>query len=503
MKLFHIKKRALDAWLELTIKKKIIFFTGAVFLAVLLSALFGFWVVQFSLEDFREILDDSVKTSDFMETIERESQTFQEYVKSHIDSAKQEMEKTCEETKRAVDHLPCDYYSMSIDRYAKTWSIRSSYEEYAKRRDAFLTMSEEDPGYIPELYAIYDMQDFLQNYARTLMRYALEDENEVYLQKVPAIRRIPVFILAMGGLLLWFIVSLAGLMYRTILYPIVELVEVSKKIADNDFFVDDVKVENKDEMGDLVRAFNKMKFATGEYILALEEKRNTLDLLHAEEMERLEVERRLESTRLELLKSQIDPHFLFNTLNVIGGMANLEDAATTEKMIKALSALFRYNLNTPEAEVPLSREIRVVKDYMYIQQMRFGSRISYRIDCPADLKEAMVPTYCFQPLVENAIIHGLARKEEGGCITIRVWRKKADLMITVADTGAGMTREELEKLCRRFEGENTGRIGIGLGNIYKRVRGMYPDGNVEIFSKKGAGTVIRLKIPQSKWREET
>lgn len=97
------------------------------------------------------------------------------------------------------------------------------------------------------------------------------------------------------------------------------------------------------------------KYATGEYIQALEEKRKTLDLLHEEELEKLETEKRLEMTKLELLKSQINPHFLFNTLNVIGGMASLEEAETTEKMIRALSALFRYNLkNQDTGGVPVT-----------------------------------------------------------------------------------------------------------------------------------------------------
>ena len=125
---------------------------------------------------------------------------------------------------------------------------------------------------------------------------------------------------------------------RDIVLPVLALVKASKKIASNDFHVEDVKVENKDEIGELARAFNKMKYATQEYILILEEKRKTLDLLHKEELERLEMEKQLEAVQLDLLKSQINPHFLFNTLNVIGGMANLESAETTEKMIMALSS---------------------------------------------------------------------------------------------------------------------------------------------------------------------
>lgn len=227
------------------------------------------------------------------------------------------------------------------------------------------------------------------------------------------------------------------------------------------------------------------------------------DLLEAniEELERIEIEKHLERTKFELLKNQIKPHFLFNTLNVIGGMANLENAKTTEKMIKALSSLFRYNLKTPQAEVVLAQELQIVKDYMYLQQMRFGNRIGYSIECKLDTEDVNVPIFSFQPLIENAIIHGLSKKEEGGKIYIRIWREEQYTMISIADTGMGMTQDKLDSLRNTFKKENTEQMGIGLGNIYRRVHAMYPNGKIEIFSKVNAGTVIRLKIPQKKWEK--
>ena len=131
--------------------------------------------------------------------------------------------------------------------------------------------------------------------------------------------------------------------------------------------------------------------------MALEEKRKTLDLLHEEELGKLETEKRLEMIKLELLKSQINPHFLFNTLNVISGMAKLEEAETTEKMFLALSSLFRYNLKTPEQSVPLAKELKVVADYMYLQQMRFGERIRYELNCKVEDRKSTRLNSSHQP----------------------------------------------------------------------------------------------------------
>lgn len=212
------------------------------------------------------------------------------------------------------------------------------------------------------------------------------------------------------------------------------------------------------------------------------------------------MEKRLDAARLELLKSQINPHFLFNTLNMISCMAKLEEAQTTERMISSLGNLFRYNLKTSEQIVPLERELKVVQDYMYIQQMRFGSRISHDLRVEVDGGETMIPAFTLQPLVENAIIHGIARKEEGGRIFLRIWKRKDKIVISLADTGVGMEEEALKRLMDALKGHRTARVGIGLGNIYQRIKSMYEDGDLRIYSKAGKGTVVQIILPAA--REE-
>ncbi|MDD3367825.1 MAG: sensor histidine kinase [Lachnospiraceae bacterium] len=491
-----MKEKMSNIWQSMSITKKIGTFTGMVFLIIALSVLFDIWVVKFSLLDFNRILEDNARSSVLVDAMEEEAQLFETYVRNPTDERATKMEEAFARTKAAIDGLPFDYKLIGETRYAKTWSIRNSYELYEIRRDDVLKMGEDRLDYINKLYDVYDMQTYLQGYTKTLMRYTMEAGSQTYQRMFPGLILVPFAVLAFSSLLLWTMVMLARVMNRTIIIPVMELVKMSKRVADNDFFVADVAVQNKDELGELVRAFNKMKYATGEYILALEEKRKTLDLLHAEELEKVNVEKRLETMKLDLLKSQINPHFLFNTLNVIGGMAMLEGAETTEKMIKALSSLFRYNLKTPDVEVPLSKELKVVRDYLYLQQMRFGNRVSFEIDCQADEESVVVPTFTFQPLVENAIIHGLSPKEEGGRIRIRIWERGKLLHITIADTGVGMTAEQLESLRSGLSQENHTHSGIGLGNIYNRLASMYQGSSIAIYSREQVGTVIVMEIPQ-------
>ncbi len=509
-------------WQSLTIKKKILTFTGVVFFICILSIVFDAWVVKFSLIDFNHILEENAQSVELVQSLEEERRIFREYVQKQGDVTLEMYQEAVDRTREAVYDLPFSYELLGEARYAQTWSIRNSYEVYVEYREGFLEQGRSNPTYIDDLYELYEMQNYLLIYAQKLMTNTLESGSEAYWERMPSLVSVPGIVIAFGCVLLCIMLQLSNLMNKTIISPVMKLVDASKKIANNDFFIEDVSVENQDELGELVHAFNKMKYATGEYITALEEKRTTLDLLHQEELERLAVEKQLESIKLELLKSQVNPHFLFNTLNVIGGMASLEEAETTEKMIRALSSLFRYNLKSSDVEVPLARELKVVEYYMYLQQMRFGERIAYDVKCDVNKEKVLVPTYTFQPLVENAIIHGLSKMEEGGTVRVRIGLQEGAVHIYIGDTGKGMKEEELESLRLRLKGERKrteqssrewleqqklmkegrpeqpkqGQVGIGLGNIYRRITAMYPEGRMEIYSKYMRGTVVKLVIPQ-------
>lgn len=492
-----MKQRLKRLWQSLKIKQKIGFFTSIVFLIVFLSIFLAVWVAKYSLFDFSVILNSNSKVSDFVQCIENEADCFEAYVKTGNEENYVQLESAIVATQKTVGQLPYDYEKIGETRYAKTWSILNMYQVYCDKRDFVLGTADKSRDYIVALYEAYDMQDYLQSYAKQLMRDTLEDGVSVYTGKVRMIIIIPVLLMVFELLFFLCIRKLSELMNSSIVSPVMELAEASRKIAGNDFFIEDIQVQSEDELGELVLAFNKMKYATGEYIMALEERRKALDLYHAEELEKIEMAARLDAMELALLKSQIHPHFLFNTLNVIGGMANLEGAQTTEAMIQSLSFLFRYNLKTPEEKVSLERELKVIKDYMFIQEMRFGGRITYEIDCRTDAEAVLVPTYTFQPLVENAIIHGLAPKEEGGHILIRVCEKAGKICIIVADEGVGMAAETLRHLRKGLREDETGRTGqngIGLFNIYRRIHTMYESGKMMIHSKPGVGTLIRIYI---------
>lgn len=487
-----------NLWLTISIKKKIGIFAAMVILIMALSAAFSICIMNFSLEGFNTILNDNSRCHDFQEALDLEIESFADYIRDATPDTRDQYVLSCVRTERCLRSLPFDYARIGTERYARTWSILNGYETYQAYRDELAETQVRESDFVERLYRVYKMQEYLQTYARRLVQVTLKEGNDSYQERVPVFYNLPYLILTISAVLMGFVMFLTKILSNALVSPAVRLAQCARKIARNDFTGEDLTVENRDEMGELVLAFNKMKRSTEGYINTLKENHRISELLHKEEIEKVEMEKQLSGARLELLKSQINPHFLFNTLNMIACMAKLEEAATTERMISSMSSLFRYNLKTSEQVVPLARELKVAQDYMYIQQMRFGSRIRYSCDLTVDAEKAMIPAFTLQPVVENAIVHGLSKKEQGGRVHIRIWKKDKTLVISVADTGLGMSGERLAEVAEAMKERRTSKIGIGLGNIYKRIHMMYKEGEFRITSREGRGTVIQMFIPQEK-----
>ena len=487
-----------NIWLTISIKKKIGIFAAMVILIMALSATFSICIMNFSLGGFNTILNDNSRCHDFQEALDLEIESFADYIRDATPDTRDQYVLSCVRTERCLRSLPFDYARIGTERYARTWSILNGYETYQAYRDELAETQVRESDFVERLYRVYKMQEYLQTYARRLVQVTLKEGNDSYQEKVPVFYNMPYLILAISAVFMGFVMFLTKILSNALVSPAVLLAQCARKIAKNDFTGEDPSVENRDEMGELVRAFNKMKRSTKGYIDTLKENHRMSELLHREEIERVEMEKQLSGARLELLKSQINPHFLFNTLNMIACMAKLEEAVTTERMISSMSSLFRYNLKTSEQIVTLARELKVVQDYMYIQQMRFGSRILYSCDLKVDAEQAMIPAFTLQPVVENAMVHGLSKKEQGGRVHVRNWEQGKRLVISVADTGLGMSEERLAEVTEAMKERRTSRIGIGLGNIYKRIHMMYKQGEFRIASIEGRGTVIQMFIPQEK-----
>ena len=484
-------------WLKLTLRNKLNLVSMLGFLIILTSVCLDVWTVKLSILDFNKSFLSSEKIVNLIQALDEEYTALKDYTRDDLsmDSYLQ----IAEGTDAAVSDMVFDYESIGEERYAWTASIINSYSVYRKNCNDFLKLSPNDPAYLEKEYELYEMLDYLKSYSSKLLSLTTIATSDFYRERFAHLVFFPVIIILIAFAFILIIIILSKAVFKSLIDPLIKLSDASGKIANNEFNIADVEVDSEDEIGELVHAFNKMKFATGRYIATMEDNRVALDKLHAEELQKKEIENRLERMKFEVLRHQINPHFLFNTLNVICGMARLENAETSEKMIKSLSSLFRYTLHTDDKESNVAQEIDVIKDYIYLQKMRFGDRIKYEIDCDPETEDASIPSFTIQPLVENCIVHGLSSIETGG--TIRIVTRKEDgdsprLKVIISDTGVGMSPEKLSEINDKLrDNDDPAHKGIGIGNISRRLSLMYPDSVFKIESTENKGTVFTIDIP--------
>ena len=237
----------------------------------------------------------------------------------------------------------------------------------------------------------------------------------------------------------------------------------------------------------LSRAFNHMAFS-------LKEKIESEKQLLVEQRKNEEYEKLLSQARFLALQSQINPHFLFNTLNSINRTVMLGRREQALTMLDSLSVLLRYNLADAQMPALLGEELGITEEYLKIQKMRFSSRLNVDVRHDRKLEQAVtLPRFTLQPLVENAVIHGLEPKEEGGTLILDVRKTGNYIRIRICDNGMGIEKERLERIRRRLSEKQPERIGVW--NIWQRLS-LYTgrDDSLKIMSKKGAGTIVSIYL---------
>lgn len=209
-----------------------------------------------------------------------------------------------------------------------------------------------------------------------------------------------------------------------------------------------------------------------------------------------EVERQREllaQARLEALQAQIRPHFLFNTLNTVIATSRF-DPDLARDLLTELASFLRHTISYRGDRISVGEEIAFVEQYLRLEHARFGDRIDVRLRVDPEVREASIPVLALQPLVENAIVHGLAPKDGHGLLRIFVSRRGGELRLAVIDDGVGIPRARLHAL---FE-PGSGGMGLGLANIDERLQAMYGRrARLRLRSRVGKGTAVLARLPLS------
>lgn len=251
--------------------------------------------------------------------------------------------------------------------------------------------------------------------------------------------------------------------------PLNDLREMADEVGKGNFAIEPLPVRSMDEIGVVTKAFNQMVQGTQHYIERLRENA-VKEQKHIEK--ELMMETHLKDAQLKYLQAQINPHFLFNTLNAGAQLAMMEGADRTNEYIKVMAEFFRYNVKKGSQLVTVSDELTLIDNYIYILNVRFSGDIHYEKEVDITLLQVTMPSMILQPIVENCVNHGIHEMMGEGRITMKVYRQDDMACISIEDNGVGMDEETLEKL-RQGKPDvrnNKASNGVGMDNVMARLR---------------------------------
>ncbi|MDO4273498.1 MAG: sensor histidine kinase [Eubacteriales bacterium] len=272
---------------------------------------------------------------------------------------------------------------------------------------------------------------------------------------------------------------LSSFIARNITLPIQRLGASMAKVQEGDFSEVDVEVSSKNEIGSLTRSFNVMTHRI----------QDLMDQnVHEQEQKR--------KSELKALQSQINPHFLYNTLDSIIWMAEGKKNEEVVLMTASLARLLRQSISNEDEVVPIYQEVEYARSYLTIQKMRYKDKLEFQIDVEPSIKHIMIIKLVLQPIIENAIYHGLKYKESKGLLILRGYEEGRNVVLQIIDNGVGMDEETVEHIFQRHK-VNYHSNGVGVYNVQKRLQLYYgSDYGIAYSSEKGKGTTVTITIPK-------
>lgn len=470
-------------WYSISIRAKVILLAGIILVA--LWALVALVMLRLHIFSSQSaiIMNEYMDITGFMDAFSEENVCLEAYVRQiQPPEARENYLASIQETNRLLQELQPSRQMDQQSEYALKRAILNAMEHYRTSQNYLLTVEEPDDMILPYL-SLRSQAAYIDGYSRDLLHGRMAQGGSQWRDIAAANARSEQhFTLLMAGTTA--LMALVLLVFtRSILKPLTDLGRAAGEISKGRYDAPPLAVHGGDEIGRTAQSFNLMQMEIRSTIHALEREAEMEKSLREKEAEAAQMQRRLQERRFAQLQSQINPHFLFNTLNTIAALAREESAPLSEELILRLSRFFRYSLESDEKLVSLGREIQLLRDYMELQETRYGDRITMEIQADPALDSLVVPKFILQPLVENAILHGLRTRSSGGQIRVRVYRGRRGMTVMVTDNGCG------------FDPRSTGpapgqRQSVGLDNIRERME--LSGGRLDVFSRPGLGTAVRI-----------
>ncbi|WP_070041906.1 sensor histidine kinase [Robinsoniella peoriensis] len=482
------------------IKYKLVLYAGILFLFVFIIAFIANKGNINALNAYSDFSDQYSELGSFYQNMESAAADAQTYLYLRDTEYLKSFENTLKIVHEKLDRLT--EYTDSVSLKWRYQLLRNMVDSYSEGFDDL----KEQRRSMDDFYGFFSR--IPENIQATYIEYSTLLTNEMNLKRDDMIGRLKTSIaITIIIITLMFVITIlfAVISICTITRPLGKIVENIKGIKHGNYRLAGINSADND-LKVLCEAIEDMSLSIQKNIEHVKEKSVLEKRILESENENLKIHDLLTETELKVLQGQINPHFLFNTLSLISRMAYLENAPKTKELMEITSDLLRYSLEKSNSTSDLRGEIGCIKNYLEIQKKRFGHRIQFQLFVEEGLPDPIMPGMVIQPLVENAVIHGVADMMEDAAVDVVIYRKHDKICVLVEDNGVGMDSDILEAITSgqlKETGTRANGNNIGFNNVKRRLDVFYgTEGILTIESSKGCGTAISINLPFDEESEE-
>ncbi len=484
-----------------TIQSKLLlaFICGSIILLVV--SLFVFLEINRSMENTQAVFENNVYLTTLAGDLADIHGDIQEYLSTKSTDSLEDYYRHEQMYQDMISELNREIKGNTTDILEK--NIYNMSETYLQLSDGIISAKR---GRNVELYkALYARETQLYGYIQvaidSLNNKMFANNTITYKTMSGSLKYIEMMSIVTMVLVIFLTLMIMRVVIRSITNPLRKLAKSANEVAAGNFDIELEEIGQQDEVGIVTTAFIKMVHNIRDYIEQI--KRSMENERQMKERELL-MTTHLKDAQLKYLQAQINPHFLFNSLNAGAQLAMMEDAEKTSIFIEKMADFFRYNVKKTEENATLEMELETVDNYVYILNVRFSGDIHFEkiIDPFMEriLPDVVIPSMILQPIVENAVNHGIRNVEWDGKISLHIKWEEKYVLIQIRDNGEGMTQERIEEVLSgkikhgNSEGDST---GIGLDNCISRLELFYNEKNLLWIESEGRnmGTTVSVRIP--------
>lgn len=479
---------------------------GFFFLAVSVTALVGLYNYKISsviMKDMTQLLNQTQEITTIYNELDEIQYYFEDYLSTRSSDSLQafydynnSITKHNNKIKKSADYT---------ERGIKIKNITGMINHYLDVLDnaVIAKRAKKVDDYIAGYQNAVKEHTYIGNYIEEMMSTDLSDSAQKYREIQKEIDNSTALSYLMFGISIILVSIIIIIFSYELTKPIVKLASYAKEVSKGNFDVVITEQKTSREISILYQTFRSMTASIREYVNELQEKQRLEHKLSEEKLNNLKMKSALHEAELMALQSQVNPHFIFNTINIGAKVAMLQGDNVTCEYLENFADIFRYNLKGLNYDATLGEEISNVEAYMKLLITRFGDMIDFRLNVSEDeeIQNFLLPRMTLQPLVENAYIHGISKYEDGGIIEVTVKKDTHNIYVTVSNTGEEIPKDTIKLiLSRKYKKDRTQEkkghtTGIGIDNVLNRLRLFYQKRDVMNITYSNGRTNFILKLP--------